>query len=1104
MVRERRSLRQPPSARRLLVHFLVFAAACALVVMLVVGAILAVVRSQAERDVDGLLLASVRTQLAQSTAQQSDIFEQELATVQRSAEFLAGEAAAVFERPTSAPPEELARFTMTPEGTYVTKDADPGKASMFYSGAVPIGPEQRAKAEHAVALDPALQLVKDTNALVAQAYLNTWDSLNRIYPGFDVRTQYEPKMDIPSFNFYYLADATHDPDRKPAWTTAYVDPAGQGWMTSAIAPVYIGDTLEGVVGIDITLAALVGELLSKPQAFGAFSILVDESGTIVAMPPAGERLFGLTELTDFDYSKALTEDIVKPAAFNIDARNDTQELSLAMASSASGTGQMTINGTSVLASWTELEQPGPTSWHVISIVPEAAVAALHAPGERMKRAATATLWVVAAALALLVLAMTWLARRHSLAFTRPLEAIDDATARIAEGDFHPTLPPAPVAEIERTGAQLLAMGASLEHAQRQIVGDSEALREKEQRYRAIFDNVADPVLTLDRVGTVIDANDAANTLFGFTLPGHSVTEGLRDEAWRTPGRRTGEIVLPDGVRRTCDIAITVTGEGADQIYTVTLHDMTAEAEARQLTQAARITAERTARVKDEFLASMSHEIRTPLNGVIGVLSLLAERDLPEDARRELAVARRSADDLLVLVNDVLDFAKIEANQVSLVLTDVRLADVLEGVRQLYAPLAAEQHTTLSVEVQPGVPDWVRLDQTRVRQVLVNLVSNALKFTEQGSVRVVARLEQPSAADAVGGVPAGGEFQLRIEVIDTGVGVAPEVQSRLFTRFSQGDPLATRKFPGTGLGLAIVKRLSELMGGQVGMVSTLGQGSTFWFTVRSGTGRPDADVVSPPSGADRTPAGSLRVLVAEDNEVNRYLIVAILQRLGHDVLAAVNGREAVEAAQQRQFDVVLMDVQMPVANGIDATRAIRALPGPISRVPILAVTANVLPEQQALYRSEGFTGLVAKPLTLDSVAAALATVTPQPATAAQTVVMTDVPPRDRFDAALIEQYRSAIGPAGSTEMVELFVRTLAERRAELGAAIAAGDLAEAQRLGHALKGMAAAVGAARLSAAGAALQHAMGADALDGLLAAFDAESVGTLAGVHAAWGIDPA
>jgi CheY-like chemotaxis protein/HPt (histidine-containing phosphotransfer) domain-containing protein len=246
---------------------------------------------------------------------------------------------------------------------------------------------------------------------------------------------------------------------------------------------------------------------------------------------------------------------------------------------------------------------------------------------------------------------------------------------------------------------------------------------------------------------------------------------------------------------------------------------------------------------------------------------------------------------------------------------------------------------------------------------------------------------------------------------------------------------------------------------------------------------------------------LKVLVAEDNEVNLYLVVAMLERLGHSVTAVVNGREAVEAAQRDTFDLVMMDVQMPVANGIDATQAIRALPGPMSTVPILAVTANVMPEQQALYQRVGFTGWVPKPLTLEHVKRAIASVLPGGGVVSLMEVETVSSDGVLFDEALIEQYRSVIGADGSLEMVTLFVDILDDRRGELRTAAVSGALDEIRRVGHAVKGMASAVGAVRLSRSGELLQHATGVD-VPSLMEQFEREADLARDAVHAAWHVD--
>jgi signal transduction histidine kinase/HPt (histidine-containing phosphotransfer) domain-containing protein/ActR/RegA family two-component response regulator len=995
---------------------LAFGAFCAVLVTVVAWAVLLTVRSDAERDVDSMLLQSVQTQMNDSAAQLADVVQQQLAPAQKAAETLAAATLHAYEHPVAASAAEVARYADGPNGSYSTTAVD-GGASMIYTGFHPVGPAEKAKAAQLAAIDPTMTAIVNANPLIVQAYVNTWDSMNRIYPGFDVQATYPARMDIASYNFFYQADAAHNPERGPVWTNVYIDPAGQGWMISAVAPVYFGGRLEAVVGVDVTVARLIGSLLAQPQPFGAASVLLDGDDVIMAMPRSAEDLFHLREVTTANYSTFVTQDTFKPDQFDLRKRPDSRQLAALVDSSARGGGTSTLDDAGVLASWHQVENG--TNWKVMTLVSSASVQALHAPGERLKAAAAATLWVLAAAFLAFGIVLAVRFRSLANAFTGPLEAIDEATARIAAGDYTPDLPPASVAEMQRTSDHLLTMGRSLQAAH-------------------------------DRLQTEAE-------------------------------------------------------------------------ESRQLIDAARTTADSTSRLKDEFLASMSHEIRTPLNGVIGVLSLLADDDLPEDARRQLAVARASADDLLVLVNDVLDFAKIEAGQVSVVVEDARLSDVMFGIRHLYEPFAHEQRDRLEVEIHPALPAWVRLDRIRVRQALANLVSNALKFTEGGLVTMRAVPETPVTE------PGAGTFLLRFEVVDTGRGVEPEVRDKLFTRFTQGDPLAARKHPGTGLGLAITKRLAELIGGSVGLESDVGRGSTFWFTVECEPGEPLPEPPVPALRATHERMQALRVLVAEDNDVNRYLMVSILERLGHHVVAVVNGREAVETAQRDHFDLILMDVQMPVANGIDATRAIRALPGRPGAVPILAVTANVLPDQQVVYRQVGFTGWVPKPLTLEQVERAIVEVVPQvPGTvhhaastpseqfegAEQVEPAEHVEPAEpvpavaaiasepMFDGALIDQYREVLGPQGATQMVDLFVQTLGERSEELRAAVAAGDLAEVRRIGHTIKGMAAAIGAVDLSASGLALQHAIEADVPE-LHARFGEEAAAALRGVHAAWKLSP-
>jgi PAS domain S-box-containing protein len=369
-------------------------------------------------------------------------------------------------------------------------------------------------------------------------------------------------------------------------------------------------------------------------------------------------------------------------------------------------------------------------------------------------------------------------------------------------------------------------------------------------------------------------------------------------------------------------------------------DVTELVEARE----AALSAEAATETKSRFLASMSHEIRTPMNGVLGVLHLLRAERLSESGRALLDEALQCGHMLSELINDILDLSKIEAGQMQLSPEPTDPAAALRGVANLLRPQAEAKGLTLTIEAEDE--GWFNLDPVRLRQALFNLMGNAVKFTHQG--RVTARM---------GVRGADGKRRVRFEIEDTGVGVPDEARPRLFGRFQQADDSATREFGGTGLGLAITRHLAHMMGGDVGYDSVEGQGSTFWIEVVA----PQAVRPMPVIPTDGDRLEGLKILVVEDNPANRLIVRKILEGLGSSVELAEDGAAGVEAAGRIAPSVILMDVQMPGMDGLEATRRIRSLPGPAARAPIIALTANVLEHQRQTYLTCGMDGVVGKPI-----------------------------------------------------------------------------------------------------------------------------------------------
>ncbi|WP_291296527.1 ATP-binding protein [Elioraea sp.] len=374
----------------------------------------------------------------------------------------------------------------------------------------------------------------------------------------------------------------------------------------------------------------------------------------------------------------------------------------------------------------------------------------------------------------------------------------------------------------------------------------------------------------------------------------------------------------------------------------------------------RARAEAASKTKSAFLATMSHELRTPLNGVIGTLDLLADDAMPQASRARVAIARRSADLLLAIIGDVLDMAKLEEGRVTIDRVVFPLARVVEEVRETFAAIAAIRGVGLSVNLAPEADAWFKGDPVRLRQILSNLVSNALKFTEAGSVTVTAQVTD-----------AGDAARLTLSVADTGIGIPAAALARLGRRFEQADATIARRYGGTGLGLAIVRALAEAMGGGLAIASTEGKGSE--ITVTCLLVRAEAPAQrEPPLPA--VPAGIL-VLLAEDNAVNQITATAMIERFGARVDVAVNGAEAVRRAATQCYDMILMDMQMPELDGIEATRAIRAGHSASARSPIVALTASAFTEDVERCRAAGMDGYLTKPLRKRALAEVLATVAP---------------------------------------------------------------------------------------------------------------------------------
>jgi PAS domain S-box-containing protein len=562
----------------------------------------------------------------------------------------------------------------------------------------------------------------------------------------------------------------------------------------------------------------------------------------------------------------------------------------------------------------------------------------------------------------------------------PINRLEEMVDRIAGGDLDARCPVESGDEVGRLAGRVNAMADRLRES-------TACLRESERKYRGIFENALEGIFQLDRSGRLRDANPAMARLIGYATPAelmsaandhegaHLLTQPQTDALFETLASQ-GEIAALELRLTRLDgspiwVQLNARGIGGTDERPLCLEGLLTDITARkqaleelhnyrdQLEWAVR---ERTAQLveakeraevaseaKSAFLASMSHELRTPLNGILGYAQIL-QRDNRLDNRQTagLNVIQRSGEQLLMLINDILDFAKSEAGKLELYLTDIQLERFLRTVAEIINVKATEKWLDFVCDLAPDLPGWVRADEKRLRQTLLNLLSNAVKFTDSGQVSLRVSLSSPT--------------RLRFEVRDTGIGIGADRLEAIFQPFEQAGE-APRRLGGTGLGLAISRQYVRLMGGDIQVESRVGQGSTFWFDLNLQvveaelTAAPPEWVVTGYKGPRR------KVLVVDDVAENRAVVVDMLGHLGFEMVEAADGREGLKKAQTLWPELILMDIVMPEMDGLEATRRLRQLPD-FKDVPIIAISASASMEDEEISLAAGVNTFLPKPVELD--------------------------------------------------------------------------------------------------------------------------------------------
>lgn len=480
--------------------------------------------------------------LADISAREAANIEATLSSVEGLAKVFAAETGEALKQPARPSAAELYRHRLAKDGVFYTTRGGVNDSASFYSGFHPVGPAQQDKVWRTTRLDHTMRHLKAASPLVQQVYLNTWDSYNRIYPYFDVRKQYAPRMDIPSYNFYYEADARHNPRREVVWTDAYVDPAGSGWMVSAIAPVYAGDKLEAVVGMDLTVDTMIDRILALDLPWQGYAMLIGRDGTILALPPAGEKDLGLTELKDHHYDQAIHTNTFKPEQFNIASQPRLKPLADAVARGRQGVNRINFNGHEMLAANARVTGPG---WTLVVVAPASAIFAdANTLYDQLIKVGFIMLVILLLFYAAFFAFLLWRARVMGERVARPLLAVETMVNRIGAGEYDHQAPHCGVNEIDSLADRLVAMGHKLGAAHRKIVDQEDLMRSALDSERRVttgqrrFINILShefrtPLTVIDSAGQILKRRAAR-------LTEETVIE--RSDMIRRAAARIGEVM----------------------------------------------------------------------------------------------------------------------------------------------------------------------------------------------------------------------------------------------------------------------------------------------------------------------------------------------------------------------------------------------------------------------------------------------------------------------------------------------------------------------------------------------------------------------------------
>jgi len=856
------------------------------------------------------------------------------------------------------------RLTYSKDGAlYTNEDSIGGSVSIFYSSIISKRKEQLQKVSKVLTIQKLMADIKDTEPLASSIYFNSFDSLNVTYPYSNVISQSYSLVNIPSHNFYYEADAEHNPNKKVRWTNAYLDPLGSGLITSAICPVYNNNFLEGVVGMDITLDTISNQILTMQIPWQGYGLLVDKNGRILSFSNKNELDLGLAE--DSYYNIDL-KDKLNADEFNLYKNQNLSSLANKVTNNSSGFSTFNIQGDSKFISWTTISN---TDWKLLVIVPEQNIySKINSLKDSLIKMG---LFIIAGLLLSYFIFFIFLyrkAQKSSSTFTNSLLEINNVIQKISNRDYNPSPPILAIAELKDICTQLIEMGQSLGETNKNLLLTQYQLMKKETDLKALVNSINDIILEVDAKGDITNFwSKSHRDLFKlYTQGAFNSINDLLDMETSKIARKKIFYVMKTKENAYVDFNIesnsglkwfqaSISPRLNDSTrVVVSARDITVQKKMAKSLIAAKEEAEKASKAKSEFLSSMSHELRTPLNAILGfsqVLELDPESPLTCSQKESVTEILKAGNHLLELINEVLDLSKIESGKLSISIESVLIKSAIEETLSIIKPFADTHKIRLISYPIENSDEFAYVDNTRLKQILLNLLSNAIKYNKPNG-------EVTFYHDKI-------DDKYRFHVIDTGIGLSKADLDLIFKPFQRLNKL-NNSIEGTGIGLTVAKQLVELMNGKIYVESEKGIGSHFCVefpAVNVCAIEVAENVLLTEAHNSLSEEKHYTVLYVEDNPANLRLVERILNQITNiKMLSATSGELCVDLAIAHKPDLILLDINLPGIDGYEVFKRLQMYEE-TNNIPIVAISAHAMPKDVTKGILIGFTDYITKPINV---------------------------------------------------------------------------------------------------------------------------------------------